>query len=167
MTLEGLYFIAQIAAALAVVASLVFVGLQIKTNTRAQYVTSFSDRLNIMRDLETSIMQSPELRDCLVRGAMDYAALSEQDKLAYGSYMTLQMGYLASAQLHWDAGAIQRFRWEGSQRNFARQFRKFNAGPWWEAEKPKLAPGMAQMVEDALAALEAFERPAKENLDVV
>jgi len=37
MTLESFYFIAQIIAALAVVGSLIFVGFQIRGNTREQH----------------------------------------------------------------------------------------------------------------------------------
>ncbi|MEM8636760.1 MAG: hypothetical protein AAGF33_17475 [Pseudomonadota bacterium] len=55
MTLETVYFISQIIAALSVIASLVFVGLQIRQNTRATKASAAFDATNSLASLNEEL----------------------------------------------------------------------------------------------------------------
>lgn len=88
MTLETLYFIAQIVAALAIVASLVFVGLQIRAQTREQWLVRIQDRNEALNRFFEILNDRPENREVFVAGLVSFQSLSPPDRVLFDNIMT-------------------------------------------------------------------------------
>jgi len=67
MTLESLYFLAQIIAALAIVGSLIFVGLQIRANTKEQRFQRAHERAQRVAPAFSDMVNNPELRAVMLK----------------------------------------------------------------------------------------------------
>lgn len=88
MTLETIYFISQIAAVVGIFASLIFVGLQIRQNTKAIRASShhaITDSFNAINNLVISDPKVARLMRLTVEGSQD---LTEDERMA-ADYMLL------------------------------------------------------------------------------
>jgi len=88
MTLETLYFIAQIVAALAIVGSLVFVGLQIRAQTKEQWLVRIQDRNEALNRFFEILNDRPENREVFVSGLASFNSLSAPDRVLFDNIMT-------------------------------------------------------------------------------
>jgi len=89
MTLESFYFIAQIMAALGVMGSLLFVGLQIRSGTRKQLLTRTTEASENYAQFQFIPINNPEFRDIWIKGSDDIEKLSPSELLAFGAYLAL------------------------------------------------------------------------------
>ena len=87
MTLEGVYFITQIIAALAVIASLLYVGLQLKQNTQAIRAAAVQSITETVATNATNIAANPANALLFRRGLADYAELSNTEKAQFVQLM--------------------------------------------------------------------------------
>ena len=91
MTIETLYYVSQIVAVVGIFASLIFVGLQVRQNTKALKATSHhavTDRFNAMNNMianDTAFARSRRL------GNAACAQLNEDERVSF-SFMAL--GYM-------------------------------------------------------------------------
>lgn len=80
MTLETIYFISSIAAALGVMASLVFVGWQIRQNTLATRASCHHSITDAMNQANLAMAQNAQLAEVWARGLRDRSSLSDQER---------------------------------------------------------------------------------------
>ena len=79
MTLEAFYFAAQIIAAAAIVASLVFVGLQVRAQTKEQAIHRVQARATLAANVYTWAIESREFRDTLAKATGGLEAMSDDE----------------------------------------------------------------------------------------
>jgi len=110
--LETFYFLSQILAAIAVVASLVFVGMQIRANTREQRQRRVQDRSDIVILAQRQMAESPEHREVYLRGLDSFDALTPSEKVLYhGMMMPMIRGVILYRQQYLD-GDITDEMWQ-------------------------------------------------------
>ena len=81
MTLEQLASLAQIVGAGAVLASLIFVGLQIRQNTQSQRVVAVESLAAAIAAINVPAMQSPALGTALAAALKDWAVASHDERV--------------------------------------------------------------------------------------
>jgi hypothetical protein len=81
MTLEQMSALAQIVGATAVLASLVFVGLQIRQNTHSQRVIAVESLAAAIAAINVPAMQSPALGTALATALKDWSAASHDQRV--------------------------------------------------------------------------------------
>lgn len=150
MTLEALYFIAQILAALAIVASLLFVGTQIKANTREHRLVSLNMRSEKWVALNADITKDPALRDILLRGNVSRNDLSPNDAMAFDAFWVRYASYIIDVATQRALGIIDEGVWENYK--YSMQVWCIHPGvrEWWRIE------GAAQYAPYPRAILEEF-----------
>ncbi|MBI2801598.1 MAG: hypothetical protein HYX63_15230 [Gammaproteobacteria bacterium] len=97
LTLEQIYFLSQIVSATAVVISLLFVGLQLRHNTRALEIAGASDVLHRMSEFTRLLADNGEVAAIFRTGVSDFAAL---DPVARQRFYTMVGVWL------WDCEAL-------------------------------------------------------------
>jgi hypothetical protein len=80
MTLEQIYYISQVVAVLAIFASLLFVGIQVRQNTATTRAVLHQSFTGAMNHLNATMAQSPELSRIWLKGFNDRAALNEVER---------------------------------------------------------------------------------------
>ena len=87
MSLENIYFVTQIIAALAVIASLLYVGAQLKQNTQAIRAAAVQSITETVATNATNIAANPENASLFSRGLTDYAALTGTERAQFVQLM--------------------------------------------------------------------------------
>jgi hypothetical protein len=140
MTLETLYFLSQIIAALGVIASLVFVGLQVRQNTRATKASAAFEANNAVASLNEQLFANYS-DERMVEGLKTYDPTKGWDDFPLGVQTrmilfnrALFMKYEGAYYLH-RYGGLSDGLWE-ARRDWAASMvnRPFHA-TWWEQEK--------------------------------
>ena len=81
VTLEQLSLLAQIAGAVGVLGSLIFVGLQIRQNTQSQRVVAVESLMAAIAAINVPAMQSPALGTALAKVLTDWTAASHDERV--------------------------------------------------------------------------------------
>lgn len=113
MTLEDAAALSQIVGAIAVVASLVFVGFQIRGNSRALRAATAQAVHDNYAAWYSALMSDPGALDASARGFTDYAGLPPADR---ARFVCIYMAFLSHSQnaFHqWKAGHLSDALWVG------------------------------------------------------
>jgi len=110
MTLESFYFISQIAAAVGVMASLIFVGMQIRQGTAQAKADAADTAHRAFQDWYQSA--TPEQVALNARAMRDFSSLSgEEQQLVYLFGMRMLMN-LQEVHSKWSDGSFPDDRWQ-------------------------------------------------------
>ena len=85
MTLETAYFIAQIVAALAVIASIVFLSMQVRENTREQKLRREHELQQMSVSFFDHFTDDEANAEVFIRGGYDYRGLSGPEKFRFNN----------------------------------------------------------------------------------
>ncbi|MBI3678080.1 MAG: hypothetical protein HY243_15835 [Proteobacteria bacterium] len=81
MSLEQAAYLSQIIGAFAVLASLLFVGLQIRQNTKSQKVVAVDSLSAAIAAINVPAMESPELGEALAKATHNWASASREQRI--------------------------------------------------------------------------------------
>jgi len=147
MSLEYFYFIAEIIAAFAMIASLLFVGIQVRQNTAATQVSNSQASLHAWTDLTTSLSNDEGLSQIYVDSFYPDASKLDRDGLRIATWATaflktgewnylqwlegnlsddLWHGYSSALTYHWNLSPNFKETWSRTSQNFySDQFQSF------------------------------------------
>jgi hypothetical protein len=91
MTLENIYYIGQTIAVLALVLSLVFVGVQILQNTRATRAASHNAVSDSLNEVNRMFAENADLTTIWLKGLSDRQALSAEERWRFDSVLRAYM----------------------------------------------------------------------------
>lgn len=91
MTLEELYYVSQIVAVIAIFASLLFVGLQIRQNTLATRAASHNAVSNSLNEINRMFAESADLTRIFLAGQVDRQGLTPEERWRFDSSMRAYM----------------------------------------------------------------------------
>jgi len=81
MSLEQASYLSQVVAAIAVLASLIFVGLQIRQNTRSQRVVAVDSLAAAIAAINVPAIESPALGAALSKALQDWGSASREQRI--------------------------------------------------------------------------------------
>lgn len=149
MTLEALYFVAQIIAAIAIIGSLVFVGFQIRANTREHRTTAYNIRSEKWVAINQLISSNTELWEAVIKGNRSYRDLTPSERMAYGAFWHQYCSYIFDVATQRDLGTIDETVWQNYQFSFRMFCRSPGARTWWREQGSKFfAPYPRGVLQD-------------------
>lgn len=151
MTLEALYFIMQIVAAVSVVASLVFVGLQVRGNTREQRLTRTIEGIAAYEAFQHLLINSREFREIWLKGAKGLGNLDDQELLAFGAYMALWVSSANRTGANIRAGQMSNRDWQATKSMWKPITLRKGAQEWWQRARRGYAPDVRASIDDVFA----------------
>jgi len=116
MSLEQASFVAQIVSALAVIASLIFVGFQLKKASSAIRANSSQAHSGLYTDLVRSIIDNPEFARAWSIGINDPAALKEEEWVQFVAYASALFRLYESSRVQWLNGRLDEEHWHTVER---------------------------------------------------
>lgn len=138
MTLETIYYITQIIAVIAVVASLIFVGLQVRQdaeqtrlNTRAVKATSHHAISDSFNHLNTSLATNPELARIWDTGLQGVDNLKPEELTAFHSMLIAYVRIFETLYFQSETGTMARELWEAEKRVLRFMFAMPGVQQWW------------------------------------
>ena len=119
MTLEQASFVAQIASAIAVIASLIFVGIQLRRATSAIRASSSQAHSSMYTDLVQSIIDNADFAAAWSVGLANPKALSEADWVRFVAYASALFRLYESSRVQWLNGRLDEEHWHTIERQAA------------------------------------------------
>jgi len=119
MTLEQWSFIAQIISAIAVIASLIFVGFQLRRATSAIRATSSQAHWGLYTDLVRSIIDNADFARTWSTGLSDPKALPEEEWVRFVAYASALFRMYESSRVQWLNGRLDEEHWHTIERQAA------------------------------------------------
>ena len=116
MSLEQAAFVAQIISALAIIASLIFVGFQLKKATSAIRATSSQAHSALYTDLVRSIIDNTEFARAWSIGMSDPKALKEEEWVQFVAYASALFRLYESSRVQWLNGRLDDEHWNTVER---------------------------------------------------
>jgi len=112
-SLQTIASIAEIAGAVAVVISLIYVGLQVRQNTAAiQSATAQAVHDNYAA-WYINLSNDPALNDLVIKGLQDYLALNSTEKARFIDTFMAFLSYSQNAFYQWKQGSLPPQLWLG------------------------------------------------------
>lgn len=111
MTLEQASLVAQIISALAVIASLIFVGFQLRQATAAIRASSSVAHAALYTELVHSIIDNADFAQIWCRGLSDPKALTESEWVRFVAYASALFRQYESSRVQWRNGRLDDEHW--------------------------------------------------------
>jgi hypothetical protein len=135
MSLEQASFLAQIISALAIIASLIFVGVQLHQTARAMRNSSSQAHSAIYSEVISTIIDNGEFASIWRRGLADPTSLDEDEWVRFVACASAQFRFFESSRVQWLRGQLDDEHWQ----NIQAQVNSFAAQPgikkWWELRR--------------------------------
>lgn len=119
MTLEQLALVSQVISAFAVVASLVFVGFQLKNATAAIRASSSQAHSALYTDLVRSIIDSAGFADIWNRAIHEPKALKDDEWVRFVAYSSALFRLYESSRVQWLNNRLDDEHWHTIERQAA------------------------------------------------
>ncbi|MGZ5165249.1 MAG: hypothetical protein ACXWCQ_32485 [Burkholderiales bacterium] len=153
MSLEQLSYLAQMVGSVGVIVSLIFVGLQIKQNTRALERTEHNSTMEQWTVVRMAIAKHRDIAEIMTTGLSGDRALDAADQLrleqmlaeycwaSFHIWDRTQRGVFPKGTFEWTGGAL-----------LCRLLRTARGGVWWRSAKGMgFIPGFVTDVDAILA----------------
>jgi hypothetical protein len=111
MTLEQASFIAQIVSAIAVIASLIFVGFQLRRTTEAIRASSSDAYSGAYTQFVQAIVENADFADIWSRGLKDPRALTEVEWVRFVAFASAQFRLYDASRVQWLRGRLDDEHW--------------------------------------------------------
>ena len=119
MTLEQASLVAQIASAVAVIASLIFVGIQLRRATSAIRASSSQAHSGLYTSLVQSIIDNADFARIWSVGLTDPKALGEAEWIRFVAYASALFRLYESSRVQWLKGRLDEEHWHTIERQAA------------------------------------------------
>ena len=152
MTLEAFNYIAEIIASIAVIASLLYVGLQIKQNTAATQATAAQSFAEVDTEFVGLINTSNNLADILHRGAKGLSAIKGGELIQFMAFHDAVVMAIQSAYVQWDNGALDDRLWGSFKQALMDLLVQPGQREWWQHRRHWYSQDCQEYVDSAAEA---------------
>ena len=115
MNWEAIGAVGEILGAIAVIGTLIFVGLQIRSNTRSTQVAASHNLTNTFITVVKTIVDDPELSRMWIQQSQDASTLSASDVERMLAYNVMVLKAFEDAFHHHEMGQMSDEMWDGWQ----------------------------------------------------
>jgi hypothetical protein len=152
MTLEQLGVVVQLAGTLGIIGSLIFVGAQVRQNTRAT-------RVQVQENMTSGYIAVVQLltdhAEVFTRGIAatreSFSSFSDADKLIYVSMLFAAFKLFENVHSQHERGFIDRASWAAWSENMLMHFHQPGVQMWWSLRKGSFRLSFRQFLESSPA----------------
>ena len=145
MNLETINAVAQLVAALAVIASLFYLGAQIRQNTRSMRAMVVDALTRGIADILSG--QNPEILRSFVRVVENLDDASEEDRLLALPQLFALFKLFENAWFQQRQGTLDREHWQGWDAYVRTYYHHPGVKSWWLMRRAAFAPGFRDYLE--------------------
>jgi hypothetical protein len=151
MSLEQASYLSQVVAAVAILASLVFVGLQIRQNTRSQRVVAVDSLAAAIAAINVPAMESPALGEALAEALQDWEAATREQRIMAHFFLFSFFKLSESAWYQRRADVLDESQWVGWLALLRLYYHsKGVRNGWWPRRHHAYSPEFQAYVESTL-----------------
>lgn len=132
MELERIAMLADIVQAIAVVATLLFIALQIRHNTRIAMLTAAQTSAQLLANNLGRVTDNPELAELLSGARGSLVDLSDAERLRVSNFVTAAFRHIEVLHAHRRHGIYEEELWQGTAGRLRRMLSNPRIQEWWE-----------------------------------
>lgn len=155
MSIQDLGSLGEVVAAIATVATLIYLALQIRQNTRATQAGSFHAIYDSMNHVNVAVIQNSELTRVWLAGGADRASLNPEELHKFD--LTLLSYFHVFETMHYQAslGAGAQELVLAEERSLRSILSMPGAREWWAANPYAFRPAFRSYIDGLLAAAQS------------
>ncbi len=150
MSIQDLGSLGELIAAIATVATLVYLAIQIRQNTTSSRTATYQNIVTTGIELGHTFARDESFADLFARGAGDLSALSTAESVRLQSHISGVFRCYELVFHQYRQGAIQRDVWLGWRLNMVRFFRLSAYRTVWERTREEFPPEFRAEADRAL-----------------
>jgi len=151
VTLENMFYISQTAAAIAIVGSLLFVGLEVRNSNRESRHRTIEEMIQNYRNTRSLVTENPEFAAIWLTGIHSFSQLTAVEKLRFTVHATNFFSTHESVFLQYRDGRMSRELYE-PQRLYLHGFLGYSGlKTVWDARRSFFHPAFRAMVDKGVA----------------
>ena len=154
MRIQDWAAIGAMVGAIAVVVSLIYVGVQLRQNTRATRVITSQAFIEIHGGITNQITQEPAFRDIYWRGLPGVSNLQGSELAAFATWTVHLIRAWESFYFQWKAGAFEDQIWSGWNCQFRDAFGYLGFQEVWTLRRHHFSDEFREFVEREVAGKE-------------
>ena len=135
MTLDQLANIGEIIGSIAVIISIVYLAIQIRTNTEAERTLTYQAVVSDFGALNNTMASTPELSHLFVEAMEDYHQLSSDEKARISQLFFQCFRYFENMFYQHRKGYLDEEVWIGWKRMMLTYYSRPGFQTWWEHRK--------------------------------
>ena len=150
VTIQELGSIGEFVAAIATIATLVYLAISVRHNTRALHSTMFQQISSEMSRASETVATHPDLSALITKGAAGLASLTPEEHLRLHSFYLMMFRKVESVFMQGRLGSLDSELIEGFERSGISILRSVGGAEWWERAKPAFTAAFATYVDERL-----------------
>ena len=157
MDWDAIGAIAELLGAVGVIASLVYLGTQIRhsrdqmsQNTRALRATAHHQFTQSFHEAVMEALTIPDMRRVARLGMADFDQLNEEDEFQFNLWINGVMHRYDDALYQRSMGMLDEDRWQLLLRDLQAFFRMPGIAQWWRTNQSNLSPEFVALVDEIL-----------------
>ncbi len=161
MSIQEWGAIGEIVGGIAVVASLVYLAVQIRQNTRqlamtikATELAAFERNVESGNRIREMLITNPDVAELFARGSKSYAQLAAADKLRFDMVLRNMFSGMQGAYIRQLTYGSDPMDFAGSKRMLDQLLRRRGVREWLNKNEPDWRPQFQALVEERLRALD-------------
>ncbi len=147
MTIQDLGSIGEVIAAVATLATLIYLAAQVRQNTRALRSSTFQDIATQMAMNVEPLATTPDLSEIMLKGLEGTDNLSPPERFRFQSVMIMTFRRMEAVFIHSQLGSLDANLLEGFERSMLSILLTQGAATWWETAKVTFNPDFVAHVE--------------------
>jgi hypothetical protein len=165
MNWEMLSAIGQMVAALGVIPSLIYLGVQIREQNRERRRAGINILTAQWSELVKTAQENREFTDLFLRGMRSFGGLDATDKVRFSAFFTRYTRNFEGMYIYYRDGALERALWDEVERIMTDYFAYPGVKEWWATRKHWLTDEFRAVVEAIIAKNPEPKMYAAYNLD--
>ena len=150
MTLQEVANIGEILGAAGVIASLIFVGWQIRSNTRTTRMRMHEQVTQTYMSFLGSVLLDPATFSAGLQSTdSDFSELSDSQKMFFFGTMLGLFKHFELMHAQHDQGIMDRQTWEAWSEHMRMYFHQPGAQAWWFLRRSTFVPGFREYLESS------------------
>ena len=135
MNWEQMGAIAQVAAAIGLIPSLIYLAIQVREQNRVNRRASLDLHSTQQIELIRTINESPDFSSIYLRGLNDFESLDPASRLRFGAYLMRVFRYWDGIYFHYADGAMPPQFWQSVRRQIQDVVAYPGVQAWWASRK--------------------------------
>jgi hypothetical protein len=150
MNWDAIGAIAELLGAIGVIASLVFLAMQLRQNTHALRAGAYQQYEQNVYSRTRDSIAIPGMDRVMRLGLVDFEQLDEDDKFRFGVQLNYGFRSFDNAYYQYRAGLLDEDRWQISARTLVSFLQNPGVAHWWRSTPSTLSPEFIALVEEIL-----------------
>ncbi len=146
MELDQIALMADVVQAVAVVATLIFVGLQVRYNTRIARMTAAQTSAQLLAENLGRVTDSPDLAELLSGGRGTLDDFTDAERLRVSNFVSTGFRHLEVLHAHRRYDIYEEELWQGAAGRLRRMLSNPRIRDWWEDNKDIYAASFREYV---------------------